>query len=109
MVLELRNAGSTPILIDRVSIIGTAHTFDSDSPGVTDQPSPGTFEVYANRVGNTSSKGSPVIEPSEDARLAVRLSSSIPAHIELGEKLIVKISTQEGTVINTVVTVGDAE
>lgn len=109
IVLKLRNTGISPVTIDKVRIIGVEHTFDSDPSSITDQPSAGTFEIYTELDGNTSSKGSATIESSEDARLAIKLSSDIPAHIELGKKTPVKIYTQQGNIINQFITTGISE
>jgi hypothetical protein len=100
IVLQLRNTGVTPVIIDKIRIAGADHTFDSDTAGITDQPGVGTFEVYTKLEGDTSSKDSPIIEPSEDARVVIRLSNDIPVHIELGRAIVVKIYTQQGTVMN---------
>lgn len=100
IVLQLRNTGVTPIIIDRIRIAGADHTFDSDTAGITDQPEVGTFEVYTKLEGDTNSKDSSIIEPSEDARVVIRLSNDIPVHIELGRAIVVKIYTQQGIVMN---------
>lgn len=109
IVLKLRNPGITPVLIDKIRIIGIDHIFDPDPPSVTDQPSPGTFEVYTRLYGDTSSKALPIIESSEEVRVAIRLSSEIPSHIELGRKTAIKIYTQQGNIMNYFITPGLAE
>jgi hypothetical protein len=109
IVIKLRNTGVASVLIDKISIIGVDHFFDPDASGITDQPSAGTFEVYTKLDGNTSSKASPIIEPSEDVRLAIKLSSNIPDHIELGKKTAIKIHTQQGNVMAQFITTGISE
>ncbi|MBI5133495.1 MAG: hypothetical protein HZA83_02170 [Thaumarchaeota archaeon] len=109
IVIKLRNNGVANMVIEKIRIIGVDHTFDPDPAGATDQPAVGMFEIYTKLVGNTSSKATSTIEPSEDVRVAIRLSSEIPDHIELGKKTPIKIYTQQGNVMNYFITPGISE
>ncbi len=109
IVFKVRNTGVAEILINKVTIVGVDHTWDSDTASATDAPADGLFEVYSKLSGNANSKATPSIAPGEDARIAVKLSDTLPDDISLGRNLQMKIKTEQGSTFNFFVVTGTTE
>jgi hypothetical protein len=107
MVLKVRNTTPQEITINKVIIIGKEHTWDSNAASATEAPSSSEFQVYQKLSGDPSiQKNSPSIASSEDARIAVKLSDSLPHDISLGRSVLVKIKTNNGSTFNFTVVTG---
>ncbi len=109
IVFKVRNTGVAELLINKVTIVGIDHTWDSDAAGATDAPADGLFEVYTKLSGDASSKATPSIAAGEDARIAVKLSASLPDDINLGRNLQMKIKTEQGSTFNFFLVTGTTE
>ena len=114
MVIKVRNTGTAEILINKVTIMGVDHTWDSDAPNATlgdaaNAPAAGTFEVYTKTSGDIAPKATASIAPGEDARIAVKLSASLPDDISLGRNLQMKIKTEQGSTFNFFLVTGTTE
>jgi len=110
IVLTVRNDGVADMIFGKVVIMGKEHTWDSDAAGANDAPVADTFEMYSGASGNpATSKGTPTIAPGEDARLAVKIHTSLPSDVSLGRNLQVKIKTETGSIFNYFVVTGQAQ
>ena len=107
IVLKLRNAGNTDIKITKIIIMGVEHTWHGaiTAPATT-APDAGKFQVYSKISGNPQNvdRNSPSLAPGEDARVAAKLSSSLPDDIQIGRNLPVEIETSNGSFNFSVVT-----
>ena len=109
VVLKIRNTGTAEMLINKVVIMSVDHTWDSDTASATDVPGDGLFEVYTKLSGNAASKSTPSIASGEDARIAVKLSASLPDDVSVGRNLQMKIKTEQGSTFNFFLVTGQAE
>ena len=109
VVLKVRNTGTADVLINKVTIMGQDHTWDSDDADEDDAPDADKFEVYSKLSGDVDSKATASIAPGEDARIVVNLHEDLPSDISIGRNLQMKIKTEQGSTFNFFLVTGQAE
>jgi hypothetical protein len=101
MVLKVRNTATQEITVDKVIILGKEHIWDSDATSATEAPAKGEFQIYQRLSGDpTMQKTKPSLASGEDARIALKLSDSLPHNISLGRNILVKVKTTDGSMFN---------
>lgn len=110
IVFKVRNTGVADVLINKVTIMGQDHSWDSDTAGDNEAPADNLFLVYSGTSGDPSaSKSTKGIAPGEDARIVVNLHEDLPSDVSLGRNLQMKIKTEQGAAFNFFVVTGQSE